>query len=308
MYGIQAIPYCFRTLTPASSPDFVSSAWLSIILTKWEKHRSGYLVILTFYDGLEYSLGVYANFIFLSYVYGAFLKMDIQVVIITGGLATRLGELTKNRPKSMVEVLSRPFLAYQLELLKDQEITDIVLCIGHLGTQIKEFFRDGSKYGVHIRYSVEDKLLGTAGALKNAEPMLDNIFFVMYGDSYLFLDFPKIYSYFISQNKLGLATIFKNHDAYDQSNMVINGNMVTKYNKVEKSNDMVYIDYGASIFKKEALQLIPEKHVYSLEDLFIRLIEKKQLLAFEVKDRFYEIGSPQGLKDFKVFSKGKLKR
>ena len=89
--------------------------------------------------------------------------------------------------------------------------------------------------------------------------------------------------------------------------MVINGNMVTKFNKTEKTNDMVYIDYGASIFKKEALQLIPENQAYSLEDLFIRLIEKKQLLAFEVNDRFYEIGSPQGLKDFEAFAKGTIK-
>ena len=264
--------------------------------------------MLTSYDGLEYSLGVYANFIFLSYVYGVFLKMDVQVVIIAGGLATRLGALTKNRPKSMVEIRNRPFLAYQLELLRYQEITDIILCIGHLGTQIKEFFSDGSKYGVHINYSVEDKPLGTAGALKNAEPLLDNIFFVMYGDSYLFLNFPQVQSYFISQNKLALATVYRNHGSYGRSNMVINGNMVTKYSKLEKSNDMVYIDYGASVFNKKALQLIPENHACSLEDFFIRLIEKKQLLAFEVDHRFYEIGSPQGLKDFKAFVKETIKR
>jgi NDP-sugar pyrophosphorylase family protein len=90
--------------------------------------------------------------------------------------------------------------------------------------------------------------------------------------------------------------------------MVINGNMVTKYSKLEKSNDMVYIDYGASVFNKKALQLIPENHACSLEDFFIRLIEKKQLLAFEVDHRFYEIGSPQGLKDFKAFVKETIKR
>ena len=264
--------------------------------------------MLTSYDGLEYSLGVYANFIFLSYVYGVFLKMDVQVVIIAGGLATRLGALTKNRPKSMVEIRNRPFLAYQLELLRYQEITDILLCIGHLGTQIKEFFSDGSKYGVHINYSVEDKPLGTAGALKNAEPLLDNIFFVMYGDSYLFLNYQEIMSYFMLQNKLALATVYRNHDSYDRSNMVINGNMVTKYSKLEKSNDMVYVDYGASVFNKKALQLIPEKQPFFFEDFFIRLIEKKQLLAFEVDHRFYEIGSPQGLKDFKAFVKETIKR
>ena len=95
--------------------------------------------------------------------------MDIQVAILAGGLATRLGELTRNRPKSLVEILHKPFLTYQLELLKQQGVTDVVLCIGHLGGQIKEAFGDGGKYGLHIHYSIEDRPLGTAGALKNAE-------------------------------------------------------------------------------------------------------------------------------------------
>ena len=105
--------------------------------------------------------------------------MDIQVVILAGGLATRLGELTKNRPKSLLEILGKPFLAYQLEVLRANGITDIVLCIGHLGTQIQDIFGDGSQYGVHIRYSLENKPLGTAGALKNAEPLLLKNFFVL---------------------------------------------------------------------------------------------------------------------------------
>jgi NDP-sugar pyrophosphorylase family protein len=149
--------------------------------------------------------------------------------------------------------------------------------------------------------------MGTAGALKNAESLLGKIFFVMYGDSYLFLDFQKVLSYFISQNKLGLATVYRNHDSYDKSNMVINGNMVIKYSKTEKTKGMVYIDYGASIFRKEALQLISENHAYSLEDLFSCLIKMEQLLAFEVNDRFYEIGSPHGLRDFEEFAKGMIK-
>ena len=237
-------------------------------------------------------------------MYMVYFKMGIQVVILAGGLATRLGELTINRPKSMLGILKKPFLAYQLELLREERITDIVLCIGHLGTQIKEFFGDGNKFGVHISYSIEDKPLGTAGALKQAESLLGNTFFVMYGDSYLFLNFPQVQSYFISQNKLGLATVFRNHNAYDLSNMVISGNRVLKYSKAENFNNMVYIDYGASIFKKKALQLVPENRAYSLDDLFIRLIEKEQLLAFEVNHRFYEIGSPQGIKDFEAFVKG----
>jgi NDP-sugar pyrophosphorylase family protein len=234
--------------------------------------------------------------------------MDIQVAILAGGFATRLGELTKNRPKSLVEIHHKPFLAYQLELLRAKGITDVVLCIGHLGTQIRDTFGDGSKYGVHISYSIEDKPLGTAGALKNAESLLGDTFFAMYGDSYLFLDYQKVLSFFLSQDKLALDTVYRNYDSYDKSNMLIKGNMVMKYSKTEKTPDMVYIDYGATIFKKEALQLIPEGRGYSLEDLFMHLIDMKQLLAFEVSDRFYEIGSPQGLRDFEEFTKTKVKQ
>jgi NDP-sugar pyrophosphorylase family protein len=234
--------------------------------------------------------------------------MKIQVVILAGGMATRLGELTKNRPKSLVEIHGKPFLAYQLELLQSQGITDIVLCSGHLGGLIREAFGDGSNYGVHLAYSQEEKPLGTAGALKNAAPYLNDVFFVMYGDSYLLLDFPIVYAYFLTQQLPGLDTVFRNNDAFDTSNIVIRDNLVVEYSKSEKTPDIVYINYSAVIFRKEVPQLIPEHHFYPLEDLFLRLIEKGQLLAFEVKERFYEIGSPRGLKDFEVFAQRCLKK
>jgi NDP-sugar pyrophosphorylase family protein len=236
------------------------------------------------------------------------MKMKIQVVILAGGMATRLGDLTKYRPKSLVEIHGKPFLAYQLELLKAHEITDIVLCIGHLGGQIREAFGNGSNYGVHLTYSLEEEPLGTAGALKNAAPYLNDIFCVMYGDSYLSFNFTKVYAYFLTQHKLGLDTVFRNNDAFDTSNIAIRNNLVARYSKTEKSADMVYIDYGAVLFRKEVLQLIPENRFYPLEDLFLRLIERGQLLALEIKERFYEIGSPQGLKDFEVFAQLHLKK
>lgn len=229
----------------------------------------------------------------------------MQVAILTGGLATRLGDLTINRPKSMVKVQGKPFLEYQLELLKRGGITNIVLCIGHMGEQIKSQFGEGEKWGINIKYSSEDKPLGTAGALRKAEALLNDTFFTMYGDSHLFLEFSHIMSYFESQNKLALMTVYKNYDQYDRSNTVVEGNLVRKYSKKEKTEDMVYIDYGANFFRKEALEMIPENQFYSLDNLFPRLIEMDELLAFEVKERFYEIGSPQGLKEFEEYIRGR---
>ena len=227
----------------------------------------------------------------------------MQVAILTGGLATRLGDLTRNRPKAMLKFRRKTFLEYQLELFRRGGIKDIVLCLGHMGEQIERHFGNGRKYGVSIKYSFEDRLLGTAGALKKAEVWLNDVFFTMYGDSYLFLDFSLVMSYFESQSKLALMTVYKNYDQYDRSNTVVEGNLVKKFSKRKKTKDMVYIEYGANIFRKEALSMMPESQFYSLGDLFPRLIQVDELLTFEVKERFYEVGSPQGLKEFEEYIK-----
>ncbi len=188
----------------------------------------------------------------------------MQVAILAGGLATRLGSLTEDQPKSMIRVEGRPFLEYQLELLRRAGIENIVLCIGHMGNQIESWFGNGRRFGVHIRYSHEDRLLGTAGALRNAEALLDPVFFTLYGDSYLFLDFRAALAYFEPQNKLALMSVYKNYDKYDKSNCVIEDGVVKKFSKREKTKDMVYIEYGANIFRKAVLKLIPENVPHSL--------------------------------------------
>ena len=230
----------------------------------------------------------------------------MQVAILAGGMAKRLGSLTSNRPKSLIEISGKPFLEYQLDFLRKGGITKVVLCLGHMGEQIARHFGEGRRYGVSISYSFEDSLLGTAGALRRARRLLDDSFFVMYGDSYLFPDFNQVMAFFNSHKKLALMTVYKNYDRYDRSNTVIEGNLVKLYSKTEKTDDMIYIDYGLNILSQDCLEFIPENQLYSLEELFTRLIEKEELLAFEVKERFYEIGSPQGLKEFENFARNML--
>ena len=228
----------------------------------------------------------------------------MQVVILAGGLATRLGDLTKNRPKSMLQIQDKPFLEYQLDLLRKAGIENIVLCLGHMGEQIERYFGNGRKYGVNIRYSHEDKRLGTAGALKRAEKLLDDPFFTMFGDSFVSMDFGSVISYFNPWNKLALMTVYRNHDRYDRSNTEVEGNLVKRYSKKEKISGMVYIEYGVDVFRKGVLNMIPANEFYSLDDLFPRLIDQQELLAFEVNERFYEIGSLRGLKEFERLIKG----
>lgn len=231
--------------------------------------------------------------------------MKLQVVIICGGLATRLGHLTADRPKSMVTIHGKPFLEYQLAMLKDQGIKDIVLCTGHLGDQIEEYFGNGKRFGVSLKYSIEKALLGTAGALKNASPVLQDLFFTMYGDSYLMLDFTEIREFFLRYNALGLMTVYRNEGRYDISNTTVSGEWVSSYEKNCESGEMVYIDYGASLLRKEALSFVPEGVNYPLESLFHTLIEQHDLLAWEVKTRFYEIGSVSGINEFSDYISAK---
>ena len=222
----------------------------------------------------------------------------MQAAILAGGLSTRLGHLTENQPKSLLPIQGKAFLEYQLDLLAREGIFDIVLCIGHLGEQIAETFGTGETFGVNIKYSYEAVPLGTAGALRNAESLLEDPFISLYGDSFVSLDFYGFATYFNSHSKSAMMSVYKNYDKYDRSNTEIKGNLVTRYSKNVRTSSTIYIDYGVNIFKKDVLRLIPRDHFYSLEDLFIRLIEREELLAFEVKERFFKIGSLRGLKEF----------
>lgn len=228
----------------------------------------------------------------------AFKADNVQIIVLAGGLATRLGALTQNTPKSMVKINGKPFLEYQLEMFKQSGFNRVLICLGHLGEQIESYFGDGSRFGIDIKYSYEDKPLGTAGALKNAALLLDDSFFTIYGDSYISPDFEDIWNVFHSKNKQGLMTVYKNNNLYDSSNTIISEDIVTRYDKCNKTPDMACIEYGLNLFHKDMLARIPKDCFYELGDVFISLIADNELLAYEVKERFYEIGSPSGLDDF----------
>ncbi len=226
----------------------------------------------------------------------------MQMVILCGGLATRLGNYAKNTPKSMVKIEGKPFLEYQIEILKKHSIKDIVLCVGHLSEKIKEYFGDGSKFNLNIQYSYDgDNLLGPIGAVKNAESLLENIFFIMYGDSYINVDFQKIYSKFLKYDKLGLMTVYKNFDKFDKSNIAVENGMVVDYRKNDRTKDIIFIDNGMSVLRKKSLEYVPKNTFFSTDQFFSNLINMGELLAFELKQRFYHIGNPASLEEFRNF-------
>ena len=195
--------------------------------------------------------------------------------------------------------MRRPFLEYQPDLLKSNGIRDVVLCVGHLSERIEEYFKDGSEFGVSRSYSREQKgLLGTGGALKNAECLLDRLFLVMYGDSYLPINYGKVYKYFKNTGATACMTVFRNRSLYGKSNVVFKDGIIEVYDKENSSPAMEYIDYGLTAISKGALKGIPAGEMFDLAGLLRDLAGERRLYGYEVNSRFYEIGSAQGLEDF----------
>ena len=228
-----------------------------------------------------------------------------EVVILAGGPARRLYPITHEIPKAMVRVAGEPFIAHQLRLLKDNGISRVVICAGYLGEQIEDFVKDGSASGIKTAYSFDgQKLLGTGGAVKKVLDLLGDYFFVMYGDSYLCVNFSRVSEYFCRQDKPGLMTILKNNNRWDKSNITYKNGAIIKYDKQNPDGDMEYIDYGLSLFKKEAFLIREYPEVFDLKILYQDLIADGRLIAYEVRERFFEIGSLKGLEETDKYLRG----
>ena len=224
----------------------------------------------------------------------------LPVVILSGGIATRMQPVTENIPKSMIDVAGKPFIHWQLTLLRKQGIKNVILCLGHLGEMIEKYAGDGAAYGLEIAYSYDgDKLLGTGGAIKKAEGILPEAFFILYGDSYLEISYAPVAEAFQASGKTGLMTVYENEDLYDTSNVFFRDGELINYSKKSKTALMRHIDYGLGILRKEVFIDLPKHVVFDLADVYDKLANEKQLLGYEVFKRFYEIGSPGGLAELR---------
>ena len=220
----------------------------------------------------------------------------LPVAILAGGLATRLRPITEKIPKSLVSVAGRPFLEHQIHLLRANGISELVLCVGHLGEMIVDQFGDGSAYGVRIRYSFDGpKLLGTGGAIRKALSLLPEQFFILYGDSYLPIDYRAVAKAFQDSGAAALMTVFANSDAWDRSNVWFESGRIRLYSKRERLPEMKHIDYGLTVARASAFEHTDES--FDLAELLESLSRRQQLAGFEVEERFYEVGSPSGLRE-----------
>jgi N-acetyl-alpha-D-muramate 1-phosphate uridylyltransferase len=210
--------------------------------------------------------------------------------------------MTQTVPKPMIPVHGKPFLEHEVVLLRDRGIEDFVFCIGYLGEKVEGYFGDGGRWGINVRYSRDGpKLMGPIGALKSAEPLLEERFFVTYGDAYLRADYGGIMKALIESKRLAVMAVYENRNRYGKSDVVVRGDKVVRYDKKSPGAGMDWVNFGVSALRRSALDIVPAGTECGEEQFYGELIKRDELLAFPVQDRFYEIGTPDSLNEFEQF-------
>jgi MurNAc alpha-1-phosphate uridylyltransferase len=231
----------------------------------------------------------------------------LPVAILAGGLATRIRPMTQSLPKALLNIAGKPFIFHQLELLRKQGADRVVLCLGHLAEQVEAAVGNGHQFGLAIQSSFDgDELLGTGGALKQALPLLGESFFVLNGDSYLRCSLTAIQTAFERARRPALMTVLRNDGRWDRSNVVFRNGEVIEYDKTSWRPDMTHVDFGLSVLSSSVFSHYGETRVIDLADICRDLSKTGQLAAVEVSNRFYEVGSVQGIQDTEAYLSDQL--
>ena len=226
----------------------------------------------------------------------------LPIAILAGGFGTRLGQMSKNTPKYLVEIAGRPFADWQLKLLRENGYTNLVFCVSHKSKEIQEYLGNGSRYNLNITYSLDgEEQLGTGGAIKKALPILGKEFAVIYGDSYLPINYSNTENFFIQSKGMGVMTVYKNKDKFDRSNIDFHSGKVVGYDKKNQGFDWEYIDYGLTYFRSSAFDQAPTRKAFDLSELINTLTHERKIDGYEVFKRFYEVGSLGGIKELSEF-------
>jgi NDP-sugar pyrophosphorylase family protein len=225
------------------------------------------------------------------------------VCILAGGLGTCLGERVRDTPKPLLEVAGEPFLMHQLRLLAEHGAREVVLCVGYRGEQIES--RIGSeRLGIRVQYSFDTPALdGTLGAIRRALPMLGERFLVLYGDTYLRIDYADVATVWRESGLPAVMSVLRNEGRWDTSNVRYRDGRVVAYDKTAPTSDMHWIDYGLGGLTADALAAVDEDES-DLASLYQRLAALQRLCGYEAKERFYEIGTPAGLSETDAFLRG----
>jgi MurNAc alpha-1-phosphate uridylyltransferase len=220
--------------------------------------------------------------------------------ILAGGRGTRLGDLTREVPKPLIEVAGEPFLIHQLRLLAAHHVKKVVICVGYRGEMIESRI-GAARFGVSIAYSHDGPGLdGTLGAIRRAAPLLGERFLLLYGDSYLRLDYEAANRAWRESDLPALMSVLRNEGRWDASNALYADERVLIYDKQAPRANMNWIDYGLGGLTAEALD-----HAAAAESelavLYSALARRGELYGHEVTERFYEIGTPASLQEAEAF-------
>ena len=220
----------------------------------------------------------------------------MQIVVLAGGLATRMRPETEQTPKSLLLVHGRPFIDWQLDRFAASGARSVVMCVGYLGEQIETHVKRALDRGLVVGYSYDGaELIGTGGALRRAFARLESEFVLTYGDSYLPFDYAApLHDLREHPEAVATMSVYRNRGQLGASNVALDGNWVEKYDKGGADPELDCIDYGAIALRRSALAGIEDGAVWGIEALFRKLARKRQLRALLAPERFYEIGSPAG--------------
>lgn len=224
--------------------------------------------------------------------------MTPTIAILAGGLATRLHPVTQSIPKALVQVRGEPFAFHLLRLLRRNGFTRACFLVGHRGEEIAAAIGDGQRFGIDVTYVFDGpQLLGTGGAIAHALPALGEDFAVIYGDSWLDFDYQAAISTFRTDGRPALMTVYRNGGQWDTSNVRFENGEILAYSKTKLSPEMHHIDYGFGLFRREVFTSLPLDRPTDLASVYETLAEARQLAAFGVGTRFYEVGSFSGIAD-----------
>jgi NDP-sugar pyrophosphorylase family protein len=231
--------------------------------------------------------------------------MTIPVIVIAGGLGTRIATLARNRPKSLIEIRGKPFLEWQLEMLSKNGIKDVVLCLSYQSEQIIEYLTDQKNLEMNIQYSLDGEIqLGTGGAVKKALPLVSGPFFVLYGDSYLLTRFKKVQEFYFGQGRQALMTVIHRSKTYEKPNVELSQETILNYSKVSTRKEMDFIDYGLTILNEHCFEFFKSKNSFDLTEVFTNLLSRDELVGYEVQDGYFEVGSLHGYSAFEMYLDG----
>lgn len=232
---------------------------------------------------------------------------NVPVALLAGGKATRLGPISKDTPKALVDLNGRPFIDHQLSLLARNGIRQVVMCLSHLAHKVQDFCGDGARWGLSLRYSFDgEKQMGTGGAVRRAEQWLGEVSWIMYGDSYMDIDYRAVLAAFGARpDALGLMTVLKNDNQFDKSNVVFHNGELLTYDKHNPTPAMRHIDYGTALLRRAAIDRLPADEPSDLAALYTALVRDRRMVGYEVITRFYEIGTPESLEEARRYLAGR---